>query len=153
MRSPATPARRCQTVLRVALIAVAVTLAATLLSACTSSGSVVPAGTVTPGPLESNGPISWSEAASRVGEELTVQGPVTSTGDDGAGGVVLNVGGPASDPSRFVVVIPKAALADFPADAAAAYDGQLVTVTGTIEDNAGTAAITVTSRKDIKTGL
>jgi hypothetical protein len=128
-------------------------LAALFLAACSSSGSVVPAGTVTPGPLESNGPISWSEASSRVGESLTVQGPVTSTGDDGAGDVVLNVGAPASDPSRLAVVIPKEALAKFPADPAAAYDGQLVTVTGLIEDRDGTATIVVTSRKDIKTGI
>ncbi len=116
---------------RITLSIAAVALAALSLAACSSSDSVVPAGTVTPGPLESNGPISWSEASSRMGEELTVQGPVTSTGDDGAGGVVLNVGGPESDPSRFVVVIPKEALAKFPADPATYYDGQLVTVTGT----------------------
>jgi hypothetical protein len=153
MRPPAGPARRGRAAVRITLSIATVALAALSLAACSSSDSVVPAGTLTPGPLESNGPISWSEASSRVGEELTVQGPVTSTGDDGAGGVVLNVGGPESDPSRFVVVIPKEALAKFPADPATYYDGQLVTVTGLIEDRAGTATMTVTSREDIKTGL
>ena len=42
-------------------------LAALLLTGCSVPKSQVPAGNVTPGPLESNGPISWSEAASRVG--------------------------------------------------------------------------------------
>jgi hypothetical protein len=136
-----------------ALVLAAATLAVLLLAACSSSHSVVPAGTVTPGPLESNGPISWSEAASRVGETLAVQGPVDSTGSDGDGGVVLNVGGPESDPGRFVIVIPKSALKKSPADAAAAYEGQLVTVTGTIEDRGGTATVVVTRRQDLKTGL
>jgi hypothetical protein len=153
MRPPAARAPLGRAAVRITLSIVAVVLAALSLAACSSSDSVVPAGTVTPGPLESNGPISWSEASSRMGEELTVQGPVTSTGDDGAGGVVLNVGAPESDPSRFVVVIPKEALAEFPADPATYYDGQLVTVTGLIEDRAGTATMTVTSREDIKTGL
>ena len=153
MRSTAHTAHRPRAALRVGLVAAALALATLALVACSSSHSVVPAGTVTPGPLESNGPISWSEAASRVGEELTVQGPVTGTGDDGAGGVVLNVGGPEGDPSRFVVVIPTEALAKFPADPAAYYDGQLVTVTGLIEDRAGTAAVVVTSRKALRTGL
>ena len=151
MRATTHPARRARatTLLTAAVLA----LSALLLVACSSSSSVVPAGTVTPGPLESNGPISWSEASSRVSEELTVQGPVTGTGGDGSGGIVLNVGAPASDASRLVVVIPKSALAKFPADPAAAYDGQLITVTGTIEDRGGTATIVVTSRKDITTGL
>jgi hypothetical protein len=147
-----TTRRPAAAVMSTLVLAVA-TLAVLLLVACSSSHSVVPAGTVTPGPLESNGPISWSEAASRVGETLAVQGPVSSTGSDGAGGVVLNVGGPESEPGRFVIVIPESALKKFPADAAAAYEGQLVTVTGTIEDRGGRATVVVTKRQDLTTGL
>ncbi len=128
-------------------------LAALLLAGCAASKSLVPAGSVTLGPLESNGPISWSEAASRMGEVLAVQGPVTSTGSDGSGGVLLNVGAPASDPGRVVVVIPEAALNRFPADPASFYEGQLLTATGRIEDRGGTATIVVTRRKDLATGF
>ena len=133
--------------------AAALVLAVVLLAGCSSSKSLVPESTVTPGPLESNGPISWAEAASRVGEVLTVQGPVSSTGSDGAGGVVLNVGAPEPDPTRFVVVIPKTALNKFPKDPASAYEGQLLTATGLIEDRDGVATMVVTSREDLSTGL
>jgi hypothetical protein len=136
-----------------AFAAVTLTLALLLLAGCSSSNSFVPQSTVTPGPLESNGPISWTEAASRVGEELTVQGPVTGTGSDGAGGVVLDVGATAPDPGRFVVVIPKAALKKFPKDPASFYDGQLLTATGLIEDRDGTATMVVESREDLTIGL
>lgn len=135
------------------LAAVTLTLALLLLTGCSSSNSFVPQSTVTPGPLESNGPISWTEAASRVGEELTVQGPVTGTGSDGAGGVVLDVGAAAPDPGRFVVVIPKTALKKFPKDPASFYDGQLLTATGLIEERDGTPTMVVDSREDLTTGL
>lgn len=135
-------------------LVLAMLAAATLvLAACSSSNSLVPAGSVTPGPLKSNEPIAWSEASSRIGEELTVQGPVTGTGSDGSGGVALDVGAPSPDPSRFVVVIPRSALKKFPADPAAFYDGQLISATGMIEDRSGTATMVVESRKDLTTGL
>ena len=134
-------------------VAFAIALFAALaLAACSASSSSAPGSTVTPGPLESNGPISWSEASSRVGEVLAVQGPVVSTGGDGSGGVVLNVGADATDPSRFVVMIPKDALAQFPKNAADHYDGQLVTATGTIEDRQGTATMVVRSPKQLTIG-
>jgi hypothetical protein len=138
---------------RTAPVLVAAVLAVLLLGGCAASKSLVPAGSVTPGPLESNGPISWTEAASRVGEVLAVQGPVTSTGSDGAGGIVLNVGAPASDPSRLVVIIPEAALGKFPADPASYYGGQLLTAIGRIEDRGGTPTVVVASRRDLRTGL
>lgn len=149
IRRNARPAR----VQRVTLLAAILLAAAALLTGCSSSKSLVPASTVTPGPLESNGPISWAEAASRIGEELSVQGPVNSTGGDGAGGVTLNVGAPASDPSRFVVVIPETAVGRFPDDPALFYDGQLVTATGLIEDRDGVATMVVERRADLTTGL
>jgi len=130
-----------------------VLLVAVLLAGCSSSKSLVPESTITPGPLKSNEPISWTEASSRFGEELTVQGPVSGTGSDGAGGVTLDVGAPAPDPSRFVVVLPKAALKGFPKDPASYYDGQLVSATGLIEDREGTATLTVTSRDQLTTGF
>jgi hypothetical protein len=145
-------ARAAGEALAVAASAIVLT-AALLLAGCSSSRSFVPESSVTPGPLESNGPISWTEAASRVGEVLSVQGPVAGTGSDGAGGVTLDVGAAAPDPARFVVVIPEAALEKFPKDPAAFYDGQLLTATGLIEDRGGTAAMVVGAKKDLKTGL
>jgi hypothetical protein len=144
---------RASDVMLAAVAAAVVLTAALLLAGCSSSRSFVPESSVTPGPLESNGPISWAEAVSRSGEVLSVQGPVAGTGGDGAGGVTLDVGTAAPDPTRFVVVIPEAVLGGFPKDPAAFYDGQLLTATGLIEDRGGTATMVVTTRKDLKTGL
>ena len=135
------------------VLLLATLLTAALLAGCSSSSSLVPESTITPGPLKSNEPISWTEASSRFGEELTVQGPVSGAGSDGAGGVTLDVGAPAPDPSRFVLVIPKTALEEFPKDPASYYDGQLISATGLIEDRDGTATMTVTSKDQLTTGF
>jgi hypothetical protein len=120
-------------------------LAAGALAACSGSPGSGPKNTVDPGPLEPNGPISWSEASSRVGEVLSVEGPVTSANVASNGEVVLNVGAEADDPSRFVVVIPKHAAAKFPPRPADHYDGQLIIATGTIVDQGGVATMVVSS--------
>ena len=105
-----------------------------------------------PASIEPNGPISWGEARARVGERLTAEGPVASVQETG-GDVVLNLGADAPDPSRLVVVIPASARSKFPRDAAAAYQGTLVRVTGLIEDRDGVATIVVTKPAELKRGL
>src|SRR5664280_252886 len=50
-----------------------------LTSACSATQSPDTSGGP-PGKLEPNGPISWSEASARLGEVLTVEGPVQSAG-------------------------------------------------------------------------
>lgn len=127
-------------------------LAAGLLAACSGSPASGPQNTVDPGPLEPNGPISWSEASSRVGEVLSVQGPVTATSVEGNGDVVLNVGAAAADPGRFVVVIPGDAAAEFPPRPADRYDGQLIVATGMIIDQDGVATMVVRSPARLTTG-
>lgn len=127
-------------------------LAAGSLAACSGSPGSGPKNTVDPGPLQPNGPISWSEAASRVGEMLSVEGPVTGTSVESNGDVVLNVGADAADPGRFVVIIPRAATAKFPPRPADHYDGQLVVATGKIVDVGGVATMIVRSPARLTTG-
>jgi hypothetical protein len=105
-----------------------------------------------PASIEPNGPISWGEAQSRIGERLTAEGPVASVQETG-GVVVLNLGADAPDPSRLVVVIPAAVRSKFAKDAATAYQDALVRVTGLIEDRDGVATIVVTKPAELKTGL
>jgi hypothetical protein len=105
-----------------------------------------------PASIEPNGPISWGEAQSRIGDRLTAEGPVASVQEAG-GEVVLNLGVDAPDPSRLVVIIPASARAKFPKDAATTYQDELVRVTGLIEDRGGVATITVTKPAELKTGL
>jgi hypothetical protein len=127
-------------------------LAAGSLAACSGSSGSAPKNTVDPGPLQPNGPISWSEASSRLGEVLSVEGPVTSTSVESNGDVVLNVGADVTDSSRFVVVIPKAATAKFPPYPADHYDGQLVVATGKIVDQEGVATVVVRSPARLTAG-
>jgi hypothetical protein len=105
-----------------------------------------------PASIEPNGPISWGEAQSRIGDRLTAEGPVASVHEAG-GEVVLNVGVDAPDPSRLVIVIPASARAKFPKDAAVTYQDELVRVTGMIEGRDGVATIVVTKPAELKTGL
>ena len=105
-----------------------------------------------PASIEPNGPISWGEAQSRIGDRLTAAGPVASVQEVG-GEVVLNVGVDAPDPSRLVVIIPASARAKFPKDAAMTYQDALVRVTGLIEDRDGVATIIVSKPTELKTGL
>ena len=97
-----------------------------------------------------NGPISWSEAQARIGEQVTAEGPVTSVTTAG-GDVLLNLGADAPDPSRLVVLIPSSAKARFAADPKTAYVDQLVLVVGTVEERDGVATIVVKSPADLKT--
>jgi len=151
-RARVAPRRRRRPLRALAAASLLALLAAGSLAACSGSPGSGPKNTVEPGPLQANGPISWSEAGSRVGEVLSVEGPVTSASRDDNGGMILNVGGDASDPSRFVVVIPKAALRRFPADPASRYVGQLIVATGRIVDQGGTAAMVVRSPRRLTTG-
>jgi hypothetical protein len=105
-----------------------------------------------PASIEPNGPISWGEAQSRIGDRLTAEGPVASVQEAG-GEVVLDVGVDAPDPSRLVVIIPASVRAKFPKDAAMTYQDELVRVTGLIEDRDGVATIVVTKPVELKTGL
>ena len=105
-----------------------------------------------PASIEPNGPISWGEAQSRVGDRLTAEGPVASVQETG-GEIVLNLGVDAPDPSRLVGIIPASARARFPKDAAMTYQDALVRVTGLIEDRDGVATIIVSKPAELKTAL
>ena len=123
-----------------------------LTSAC-SATQAPDTGGGPPGKLEPNGPISWSEASARLGEVLTVEGPVQSAGPSGVGdgAIVLNIGLEAPDSSRFIVVIPKHALKSFPASPADHYAGALIRATGRITNYDGVAAIIVRSPRKLTT--
>lgn len=133
-------------------VSVLTLLAVGWLGACSGSPGSGPKNTVDPGPLQPNGPISWSEAASRVGEVLPVEGPVAGTRRAVSGDIEIDVGAAAPDPVRFVVVIPKGALGRFPGDPARRYDGQLVVATGRIVDRGGTATMEVRSPRRLTMG-
>lgn len=134
---------------RPAIIACSLAFALSL-AACGSLGEHGSGGaTATPGPLEPNGPISWSEAQSRIGERLTAEGLVISV-QDIDGDLLLNVGGDESEPGRLVVVIPSTAREKFPSDPEVAYADQLVRVRGTIVSRDGVAAIIVKRPGDLK---
>ena len=135
----------------IAALTLAVLLAAALtLAACASEkqGAFATA----PASIEPNGPISWGEAQSRIGERLTAEGPVTS---------VQEAGGEVAAESRRRRSRPEPARRGhsrlvrdkFPGDAATAYQDELVRVTGVIEDRDGVATIVVAKPADVKTGL
>jgi len=151
MRPPDAPASRAALArrlarLRAAAAAAALALIAALaLAACSGSPASGPQNTVDPGPQQSNGPISWSEASSRVGEVLSVEGPVSASSVASNGDVTLDVGAAANDPRRFVVVIPKSALSKFPPHPTDHYAGRLVVATGRIVDLNGATSIVVGS--------
>ena len=85
-----------------------------------SSGSA----TETPAPVDTQlGPdepgtvVSWSEASSRVGQVITVEGPVVAARRASAGkgpSTVLIIGIGASDPGRFLAIIPYSLRANSP---------------------------------------
>ena len=102
-------------------------------------------GSVQPRMVTACRPISWSEASSRVGEVLSVEGPVSASSVASNGDVTLDVGAAANDPRRFVVVIPKSALSKFPPHPTDHYAGRLVVATGRIVDLNGATSIVVGS--------
>jgi hypothetical protein len=147
------PTRRDSAAARAVVAVLGLTLLLGLplaLAACASQKQGAYA--TAPASIEPNGPISWGEARSRIGERLTAEGPVASVQEAG-GEVVLNLGADAPDPSRLVVIIPAAVRDKFPTDAIAAYQGELVRVTGAIENRAGVATIVVTQPTELRKGL
>ena len=145
--------RRRRSILLLTALIASVCAVALLSAGCSATQSSESTGG-NPGPLEPNGPISWSEASFRQGEVLTVEGPVITAGPSatGDGAVVLNVGADAPDSSRFVVVIPKSALGKFPPSPANHYSGALIRATGKIVSYDGVAAIVVRSPRKLTTG-
>ncbi len=134
-------------------------LAALLLMAgCGAGATHTPSGAPSSPSLESPAPapsadsaIAWSEAASRIGETLTVEGPVMSV-TAGAGSVptVLNVGLDAPDTARFVALIPAKIAAGLSSSPVDYFDGALVRVTGKIVPYEGASAVEVKAAKDIQ---
>ncbi len=131
------------------LLLVALALLATGCSAGSSSAEKPAAVDTQLGPDEPNAVISWSEASSRVGQVITVEGPIVATRHR-AGKTLLIMGFGAADPGRFVVVIPNSLKKAFPEPPAAFFADRLVRVQGRIVDDGGVPSITVTSAKKIR---
>ena len=146
--------------------ALAIVLAALLAPAITtgvaacggSTGGVGSAASASPTPsqIESAQPgdvISWSEAASSVGQTLMVEGPVASSARGrGPGGpaILLNIGLPAPSTSRFVAIVPLAVYRRLPADTRDQLDVALVRVAGKIINYRGATAIVVARPADLR---
>lgn len=135
-----------------AALLVAGTLAGLCLGGCGSDTAPVSSPTASKPVFETGKVISWSEASSRIGRKLTVEGPVVSTGAVAgeAGGAVLNVGLDEPDAGRFVVIVPGRLAGQLPRDPADLYVGQLIRATGRIESIDGVATITVRKPGDIR---
>jgi DNA/RNA endonuclease YhcR with UshA esterase domain len=116
-------------------------------TAPTMTSPTSPPPTVTEGSV-----IGWSEAASRVGQTVTVEGPVVSADHVGVSRspLILNVGLAAPDSSRFLIVIPASLVSKFAEPPDVLYVGQLVRVVGRVEQRQGLAAITIQSPRAIK---
>ena len=127
------------------------------VAACSVGGSS-PASNVSlpaePSSVTATEVVAWSEASSRVGEIVIVEGPVVSAtragGSGGSAATLLNIGRDAPDTTRFLAVIPDSARARFAQPPAEAYVGMLVHVSGKIVLYDGVAAIMVTSPRQIK---
>jgi DNA/RNA endonuclease YhcR with UshA esterase domain len=133
----------------------ALALTVTALAGCGSSAltttPTVAGPTSLPPSVTEGSVISWSEAASRIGQTATVEGPVISADHIGGNGssLLLNVGLAAPDSSRFLIVIPAAARRELAQSLDVLYVGRLVRVVGKIEQYRGLAAITIRSPKAI----
>jgi hypothetical protein len=146
---------------RLAVLAVLLIVVTTAVTACggngTGAGGAAGA-SPTPSQIESAQPgdvISWSEADASVGQTLTVEGPVASSGrgrGPGGAALLLNVGLDAPDPSRFVAIVPLAIYRRLSADTRAQLDVGIVRVTGKIIGFRGASAIVVTRPADLRLG-
>lgn len=97
--------------------------------------------------------VNWSEASSRIGESVTVEGPVMGTHyaeNSNGSPTFLNVGADYPDESRFTVVIWGEDRGNFPEAPEDRYAGQTIRVTGTVSDYQGVSEIEVASPDDIE---
>lgn len=139
--------------LRTVLLALLLLAASAVCVGACGGGSGASA---SPGEGESAQPgdvISWSEAASSVGQTLTVEGPVVSASvGRGLGGaaLILNIGLGAPNTSRFVAIVPLAIYRRLSADTRAQLSVALVRVSGTIIGFRGATAIVVARRADLR---
>jgi hypothetical protein len=141
-----------RTKIRIACVATLV-VAAAAVAACGGSGTSPSAsGTAATPVFETGEVVSWSEASSRIGRNLTVEGPVLSAGpvEGDAAGTALNLGLDAPDAARFVVIVPGRLADDLPGDAADLYVDRLVRATGRIEEVDGVATITLRRPGDLR---
>ena len=101
-----------------------------------------PTATPLPGPT-CPGAVWWYDAASRVGERTTVQGPVAAARAVG-GGLLLDLGQPYPDPNRAVarLAAPGPAQAD-------AFVGKSVCATGQVTLIDGVATVDAATASDI----
>lgn len=95
----------------------------------------------------------WSEAGSRVGETVTIQGPVVGAAylpEETGSPTFLNLGEDFPSEDRFTVVIWDGDRGDFPTPPEDAFAGQKVIVTGTISEYEGTPQIEVSDPSQIE---
>ena len=137
------------------LVLAALALSVTALAGCGSAAlnttPAAPSPTSLPPSVAEGSVISWSEAASRIGQTATVEGPIISADHTAGSGssLLLNVGLAAPDSSRFLIVVPAAIRREFAQSPDVLYVGRLVRVVGKIEQYRGLAAITLRSPKAI----
>jgi DNA/RNA endonuclease YhcR with UshA esterase domain len=136
-----------------AALALSVTALAGCGGAALTTTPTVASPTSLPPSITEGSVISWSEAASRIGQTVTVEGPVISADyiDTTGSSLLLNVGLAAPDSSRFLIVMPAAVRREFAQSPDVLYVGRLVRVIGKIEQYRGLAAITIRSPKAIST--
>ena len=136
-----------------AALALSVMVLAGCGSAALDTTPTIPSTTSLPPSATEGSAISWSEAASRIGQTATVEGPVISADHiDGPGSpLLLSVGLAAPDSSRFLIVVPAAVRREFAQSPDVLYVGRLVRVVGKIEQYRGLAAITISSPKAVGT--
>lgn len=134
-----------------AAFALTVTALAGCGSAVFDTTPTAPSPTSLPPSVAEGSVISWSEAASRIGQTATVEGPIISADHTVGSGssLLLNVGLAAPDSSRFLIVVPAAVRREFAQSPDVLYVGRLVRVVGKIEPYRGLAAITIRSPKAI----
>jgi DNA/RNA endonuclease YhcR with UshA esterase domain len=134
-----------------AVIAVAVAVTAVALS-----GGGKDASTQTSGQRDAScaDALSWEDARTRIGETVTVLGPVVSAtyrGRSTGKPTFLNVGKPFGDPERLVVVVWGRNRSKFPTPPERRYDDMTISVTGQVSEYQGVPQIEVTTPSEIET--
>lgn len=97
--------------------------------------------------------LEWSEAGSRIGETVTVQGPVVGSAyvpETNGSPTFLNLGKDFPSGDRFTVVIWEGDRGEFESAPEDAFAGQKVVVTGTISEYEGIPQIEVSDPSQIE---
>jgi DNA/RNA endonuclease YhcR with UshA esterase domain len=97
--------------------------------------------------------IEWSEASSRIGDTVTVQGPVVGSAylpEENGSPTFLNLGRDFPSGDRFTVVIWDGDRGDFETAPEDLFAGEKVVVTGTVSEYNGIPQIEVSDPSQIE---